>query len=219
MKAMILAAGRGERMRPLTDHTPKPLLQAGPHRLIEYHILNLASAGFTELVINHAYLGHQIEQFLGDGHRYCVQIEYSPEVQALETAGGIYNALHFFNDEAFVVINGDIWSNYDLSRLPKRIKNLAHLVLVNNPEHNLKGDFSLQTNRVLSKGENKHTFSGISVLNPRLFDHSSPGALPLAPLLHEAMELQQVTGELYQGEWWDIGTPERLRILDEKLHR
>lgn len=217
MKAMILAAGRGERMRPLTDHTPKPLLQVGHQRLIEYHIRNLAAAGITELVINHAHLGLQIEHFLGDGARYGVEISYSPEAKALETGGGIFNALHFFEDEAFVVVNGDIWCDYAFDQLPSLQNKFAHLILVENPPHNPAGDFALQSGAVQSEGDTKWTFSGISVLHPKLFAASQPGAFPLAPLLRQAMQKQQVGGELYRGQWFDIGTPERLQTLDLQL--
>lgn len=217
MKAMILAAGRGERMRPLTDHTPKPLLQVGGRRLIEYHIQNLVSAGIKELVINHAHLGDQIERFLGDGSRYGAIIQYSGEEQALETGGGIFNALPRLGDAPFVVVNGDVWTDYSFDNLPSVVNGLAHLVLVDNPEHHPQGDFCLQNGLVLNDAEPRLTFSGISVLSPRLFNSCSQGAFPLAPLLRQAMQTGGVTGEHYEGEWCDVGTPERLTCLDQKL--
>ena len=219
MKAMILAAGRGERMRPLTDHTPKPLLQVAGRRLIEYHIHNLVAAGITELVINHAHLGDQIENTLGDGSRYNASITYSSEQEALETAGGIFNALPLLGDEPFVVVNGDIWCDYPFQRLPVTIPGLAHLVLVNNPSHHLGGDFVLEGKTVKSVGTPKLTFSGISVLRRELFEGCRPGAFPLAPLLRRAMQQEKVSGEHYTGEWWDVGTPERLQALDQKLRQ
>lgn len=214
---MILAAGRGERMRPLTDHTPKPLLQAGGRALIEYHIGHLVAAGITELVINHAHLGAQIEAALGDGSRYGATIRYSAEETALETAGGIFNALPLLGDEPFVVVNGDVWSDYPFAQLPTSITGLAHLVLVDNPPQHAKGDFALIGGRVAADGETKLTFSGISVLSPRLFEGCSPGAFPLAPLLRQAMARGLVSGEHYRGRWYDIGTPQRLQALDDAL--
>jgi len=217
MKAMILAAGRGERMRPLTDHTPKPLLKAAGRSLIEYHIDHLVAAGITELVINHAHLGAQIEVVLGDGRCYGVTIHYSPEATALETAGGIYNALPLLGDEPFIVVNGDIWSDYPFELLPATITGLAHLVLVDNPPQHPKGDFALIGDRVVAEGEAKFTFSGISILSPQLFTGCSPGAFPLAPLLRQAMARGLVSGEHYRGRWYDIGTPQRLQALDAEL--
>jgi len=219
MRAMILAAGRGERMRPLTDTTPKPLLQAGGHALIEYHILALARAGVRELVVNHAHLGQQLEDFLGDGSRYGVHIAYSPEGEgkALETGGGIFKALDLLGEAPFIVVNGDVWTDYPFAHLPARPTGLAHLVLVDNPVHNPKGDFYLQGDQVRSDGEPRFTFSGIGVYDPRLFQGCVPGAFPLAPLLRQAMARGEVSGEHYRGRWWDIGTPERLRQLAEML--
>ncbi len=217
MKAMILAAGRGERMRPLTDHTPKPLLEVAGRRLIEYHIDNLVAAGMTELVINHAHLGEQIETVLGDGSAYGATIQYSAETTALETAGGIFNALPLLGDAPFVVVNADVWTDYPFQQLPGSIEGLAHLVLVNNPKHNPQGDFALQGAQVREDGEQKFTFSGISILRPELFAGCKPGAFPLAPLLRRAMQSGKVSGEHYRGEWCDIGTPERLQQLDQKL--
>ena len=217
MKAIILAAGRGERMRPLTDHTPKPLLEVAGRRLIEYHIHNLVAAGITELVINHAHLGEQIEAVLGDGAAYGAIIQYSAEAEALETAGGIFNALSLLGDAPFFVVNGDVWTDYSFQKLPESIEALAQLVLVNNPEHNPQGDFALQAAQVMADGEPEFTFSGISILRPELFATCRPGAFPLAPLLCQAMQSGKVTGEHYHGEWCDVGTPERLQQLDQKL--
>jgi MurNAc alpha-1-phosphate uridylyltransferase len=216
---MILAAGRGERMRPLTDHTPKPLLSAGGHRLIEYHILALARAGITELVINHAHLGEQVEALLGDGGRYGVSIRYSPEGEgrALETGGGIFRALPLLGPEPFVVVNGDVYCDYPFERLPPSLDGLAHLVLVDNPEHHPEGDFALEGGRLSADGSPRLTFSGIGVYRPELFEGCEEGAFPLAPLLRGAMARGLVSGEHYRGMWMDIGTPQRLEQLDNML--
>lgn len=220
MKAMILAAGRGERMRPLTDHIPKPLLTAGGRCLIEYHIAALVGVGITGIVINHAHLGAQIEATLGDGSRYGARILYSPEGETgLETAGGIFKALPLLGDAPFMVVNGDIWTDYPFQQLPREPKGLAHLVLVNNPPHHPEGDFVLREGTVATpaEGEQALTFSGIGVYRPALFAGCVPGKFPLAPLLRKAMEAGQVSGEHYAGGWVDVGTPQRLRDLDEAL--
>ena len=223
MKAMILAAGRGERMRPLTDNLPKPLLKVAGKMLIEYHLENLSAAQITDVVINHAWLGEKIEQALGDGSRYGLNITYSAEAEALETAGGIINALPLLrgaNNEAdaFVVINGDIYCDYDYSKLPSSLSKLAHLVLVNNPQHNIEGDFSLiASGAIEQEGNNKQTFSGIGVYHPDLFKDYPQGKLALAPILRKAMDQHQVTGEFYSGLWHDVGTAERLNELDLNL--
>jgi len=216
---MILAAGRGERMRPLTDHTPKPLLRAGRHRLIEYHILALARAGITDLVINHAHLGAQIEAELGGGDRYGVHIRYSPEGEgrALETGGGIFRALPLLGPGPFIVVNGDVYCDYPFDSLPAAPDGLAHLVLVDNPPHHPEGDFGLQAGRVAAEGRPRLTFSGIGLYRPGLFEGCEGGAFPLAPLLREAMARGQVSGEHYRGLWMDIGTPHRLEQLDKLL--
>lgn len=216
---MILAAGRGERMRPLTDHTPKPLLRAGNKRLIEYHIDALQRIGVNDIVINVAWLGQQIIDTLGDGSRYNVQLHYSVETQALETGGGIFQALPKLGDEPFILVNGDIWTDFPLDRLPRKISGLAHLVLVDNPNHNTKGDFGLDGQFVTDLASNKFTYSGIGVYRAELFRDSQPGKFPLAPLLRAAMADNKITGELYQGHWFDIGTPERLTELDRDLSR
>ena len=212
---MILAAGRGERMRPLTDTLPKPLLEVGGKMLIQYHLEKLKEANITEVVINHAWLGNNIEQALGDGSRYGLSIHYYPESEALETAGGIINALPLFDDENFIVINGDIFCDYDFSKLPSSISGLAHLVLVNNPPQHSHGDFVLtQSGLIEAEGENKLTFSGIGVYHPDLFKDYPQGRQALAPILRSAMQHHQVSGEHYAGVWHDVGTPDRLNELD-----
>lgn len=217
---MILAAGRGERMRPLTDTLPKPLLKVGGKMLIEYHLEKLKQANFTEVIINHAWLGESIEQALGNGSSYGLNILYSAEKEALETAGGIVNALPLLGDEPFMVINGDVFCDYDFSMLPRSLSSLAYLILVNNPEHHLEGDFCLKSSGLIKQnGEDKNTFSGIGVYHPDLFKAYSKGTLALAPVLRKAMDENQVKGELYQGVWHDIGTAERLAELDLYLKR
>ena len=218
MKAMLLAAGRGERMRPLTDRTPKPLLRVGGQTLIGHHIEALARAGFRELVINHAHLGAQLVAALGDGSEYGVHIDYSPEPPgALETGGGIFNALPLLGSEPFAVINADIWTDFDFTALPRQPEGLAHLVLVDNPAHHQGGDFALRNGRVSAERAPRLTFSGIGVYRTTLFDGCPGGAFPLAPLLRSAMAAGQVSGERYAGAWFDIGTPERLAEVNRRL--
>jgi len=221
MKAMILAAGRGERMRPLTDNTPKPLLMVGGKPLIQWHIEALQAAGFTELVINHAWLGEQIESQLGDGAQWGVNITYSPEGEyALETGGGIFRALPLLQeaeDEAFLVINADVLTDIDFRQLPTRIEGLAHLLLVSNPAHHPQGDFALKGKNVSSTGEPLLTFSGIGIYRSRLFADCQEGAFPLAPLLRRAMQQNLVSGQWHQGLWLDVGTRERLRYANTIL--
>ncbi len=218
MMAMILAAGRGERMRPLTDHLPKPLLKVGGKALIEHRIESLAAAGFRNLVINHAHLGAQIEAYLGSGERYGVRISWSREPDgALETGGGIFQALPKLEGDAFLVVNADVWTDYPFARLTKPVTGLAHLVLVDNPPEHPQGDFVLRDSRVLAEGTPRLTFSGIGVYHRDLFRGRQPGRFPLAPLLRTAMEKGQVSGEHYTGVWRDIGTPERLDELDRAL--
>lgn len=221
---MILAAGRGERMRPLTDETPKPLLCAGGKPLIVWHIEALVRAGIRDIVINHAHLGHLLEAALGDGGRFGARIAWSPEGEALETAGGIANALPLLGDEPFAVINGDIACDFDCARLPGAARALreqgalAHLVLVPNPPHHPQGDFALRDGRVAERGEPMLTFSGIGVYAPALFAGIARGArAQLAPLLRAAMPDGKVSGELHAGRWMDVGTPERLAELDRLL--
>jgi MurNAc alpha-1-phosphate uridylyltransferase len=220
MKAMILAAGRGVRMRPLTDTTPKSLLAVGGKPLIVRQLEKLARAGFTEAVIDHAHLGEMIEATLGDGSRYGLSIRYSPEREALETAGGIALALPLLGAEPFLVINADIYSDYDFSALAglDLQDRLAHLVLVDNPPQHPRGDFALDAGRVREAGERLLTFSGIGVYAPRLFGGIPAKAkVALAPLLRKAMAAERVSGEHYHGRWHDIGTAERLQALDAEL--
>jgi aminoglycoside/choline kinase family phosphotransferase len=216
MKAMILAAGRGERMRPLTDRTPKPLLLADGRPLIEYTIKQLVEAGFNDIVINHAHLGQQIEDRLNSGHQFGANISYSPEgEQALETAGGIINALHLLGDEVFLVVNGDIATDFPFAELKNLTVDLAHLVLVDNPAHNTGGDFGLDKNGLLvSDSTEKLTFSGIGLYRPELFSNRPVGPSKLGPLLRLAMADGRVSGQKMTGFWMDIGTPERLKELD-----
>lgn len=218
MKAMILAAGRGERMRPLTDHTPKPLLPVAGKPLIQHHLEALKAAGYRELVVNHAHLGGQIEAALGDGSRWGVHIRYSPEGKALETGGGIFNALRLLGDAPFLVVNGDVWSDYEFRKPALENGQLAHLVLVDNPRHNPGGDFALREGQVLNRGVPCFTFGGIGVYHPKLFARCKPGAFPLAPLLRAACDRGRVGGELFQGHWIDVGTPQRLQELDQMLN-
>ncbi len=220
MYAMILAAGRGERMRPLTDHTPKPLLMAGGKPLIVHHIERLAAAGLRDIVINHAHLGEQIEVALGDGSAFGVTIRYSPEGKALETGGGIFRALPLLGPGPFLVVNGDVWTDIDFSALSIAPGDLAHLVLVDNPSHHLKGDFALRDGRVLAEGLDDTpplTFTGIGVYHPDLFAGCTPGAFPLAPLLRSAIARGLASGNHHLGIWIDIGTPTRLAALDRML--
>lgn len=217
MKAMILAAGRGERMRPLTDHTPKPLLKIAGKALIEYHIEGLVRAGIADIIINHAWLGEQFEQVLGDGKNYGAHLLYSPEGAALETGGGIFKALPLLGTEPFVVVNGDVWTDYPFERLPRDMTTLAHLVLVPNPPQHPHGDFFFDGGVLRETGTEKFTFSGIGVYRAELFTGCRPGAFPLAPLLRAAIAQGRVSGELYEGGWYDIGTPERMEQLDRKL--
>ncbi len=219
MKAMILAAGLGERMRPLTDHTPKPLLEVASKPLIVYHIEKLAAAGFSEIIINIAHLGHMIPEALGDGSKWGVKITYSDEQEegALESLGGIVKALPLLGDEPFLVVNGDVWCDYAFDVNLSLNDKLAHLILVDNPEHNVDGDFALVDGEVKRDGAEKLTFSGIGYYNPKLFKDQPYGSAPLAPLLRETMDLGKVSGEHYGGSWRDIGTPERLDEMNRKL--
>lgn len=218
MKAMILAAGRGERMRPLTDHTPKPLLHIGSHRLIEYHLKHLAAAGFKNIVINIAWLGSQIRDTLGDGSAYGVSIAYSDEGDsALETGGGIFRALPLLGDEPFLVVNGDIWTDFPFHTLQNYIpQGLAHLVLVKNPPQHPGGDFYLRDNKLVVTGDNKFTFSGIGVYKKEFFAAKNGGAFPLAPMIRQFTNQALISAELYSGEWDDIGTLERLQARIKK---
>ncbi len=222
--AMILAAGKGTRMQPLTLTTPKPLLQAAGKPLIEWHIERLAAAGFQTLVINHHWLGEQLEQAIGDGSRWGVSIHWSAEHELLETGGGIYKALPLLGDEPFLVINGDVFTDIHFADLSLAKDKLAHLVMVSNPAHNPAGDFFLDQGLLTPQGNGngqKLTYSGVSVLHPRLFQEglTEPlsAAFPLAPLLVWAMAQHGVSGEHHSGYWLDVGTPERLQTLEQDL--
>jgi len=220
VKAMILAAGRGERMRPLTFVKPKPLLEAGGAPLIVHHLRALGSAGFEDIVVNLSWLGEQIRTALGDGSRYGVRLHYSEEgPEPLETGGGILRALPLLGDGPFVVMNGDVWSDFPYAALRERpaAGDLAHLVLVPNPVHNPRGDFVLERGRIIEADGERFTFSGIGVYRASLFAGCSEGAFRLAPLLRAAARSGRVSGELHEGAWLDIGTPERLAHLDERL--
>ena len=218
MKAMILAAGRGERMRPLTDHTPKPLLKVGGKPLIVWHIERLAAAGFKDVVINHAHLGEQIENALGYGSQWGVHIQYSPEKIALETAGGIANAMPLLGDAPFLVVNGDVFADIDFGALKLVSPDVAHLVMVDNPPQHAAGDFALSGGKLGVDGIEKLTFSGVGVYQPKLFAGITRGEpAKLAPLLKAAMAQGLVSGSHHQGTWHDIGTPERLQALDSQL--
>lgn len=228
MKVMILAAGKGERMLPLTRDTPKPLLQAGGKALIQHLLEKLAAAGFTDLVINHAWLGEQLEKALGDGSAFGVSIRYSAEHEALETAGGIIKALPLLGDKPFVVVNGDIWTDYSFSGLKRfsAMEQLAHLVMVSNPPQHPEGDYVLDGNRLSLKDKitvrvsdacMALTYSGIAVLHPELFSNLPIQKLPLSPLFESAIKQGRVSAEFYRGEWFDIGTVERLDSLNKNL--
>jgi len=218
MRAMILAAGRGERLRPLTDTLPKPLVELGGKTLIEHHLEALAGAGFREVVINQGHLGDQLPAALGDGARWGVRVHWSDEQpEALETGGGIFKALPLLGKGPFLVVNGDVWTDYPLGRLRAVKCDWAHLVLVPNPTHNAVGDFALVGARVREGGEARFTFSGIGVYHPRLFEGCSPGKFSVVPLLRAAMRDHLVTGELYHGAWSDVGTAERLEELRRSL--
>lgn len=235
IKAMILAAGRGKRLRPITDTTPKPLVPLCGKPLIEYHIEKLAKAGVCEIVINHAWLGEKIEQQLGDGSRWNVRLYYSPEPEGgLETAGGIINALPLLGDQPFLVLNGDVYCEMEFDSLvniarglilnhdnakannTKKNQSLGHLVLVPSPEHNLKGDFGLNEKHLVeSQGE--FTFAGLSVLSPKLFEGMSVDFIPLAPILRKAMQKGLLSGEVQYGLWSDVGTLERLQQTERLI--
>ena len=221
MKAMILAAGRGERMRPVSDVLPKALLPAADKPLIVWTLENLAAAGFEEIVINHAHLGNLIEAALGDGAEFGVRIAYSPEKQALETAGGIANALPLIGDQPFVVVNADIYCELDFKSLLPKARSvtesgyLAYLVMVDNPEYHRQGDFGLAQGKVTALGLPKLTYSGIGIYQPVFFAKVARGAkAKLAPLLRSQIEAGKVGGERYHGLWMDVGTPQRLHELD-----
>lgn len=233
MKALVLAAGLGERMRPLTDTTPKPLLRVGGKRLIEWHLEKLAAIGVRDVVVNISWLADQFPDALGDGERFGLRIRYSHEGNTpLETGGGMWHALRLLGDAPFLAVNGDVWTDHDFARLPREPAGDAHLVLIDNPAHHPAGDFLLHDDgRVAASGERKLTFSGIGVYRPRLFDDwrgvigdtagaaAEPPRFQLAPLLRAAMQRNAVTGEHFTGHWTDVGTPERLQRLDAGLAR
>jgi len=218
MRAMILAAGRGDRLRPLTDELPKPLVEVAGKPLIEYHLEALARAGFREVVINQGHLGDLLPEMLGNGSRWGVNIHWSDEQpEALETGGGIFKALPLLGSAPFLVINGDLWTDYPFARLRAVKCDWAHLVMVPNPSHNPVGDFALAGARIRETGDRKLTFSGMAVYNPRLFDGCQPGKFSVVPLVRLAMENHLVTGEEFQGDWNDIGTLERLDATRKKV--
>ncbi|QOL26646.1 nucleotidyltransferase family protein [Thalassotalea sp. LPB0316] len=225
MKAMILAAGKGERMRPLTETCPKPMLKVNGKPLLEHHIIQLKNAGITDIVINHAWYGEVIVDYFGNGQAWQVSIEYSAEaVGELETAGGIIKALPLLDDEPFVLVNGDVYCQLDYQQLPQMLSGLAHLCLVENPEHNLTGDFGLNDQRVMlpsDASDATYTYSGIAVLSPSLFKDylNHHGPLPLGPLLKAASEQGLVSGQLIDHHWTDVGTPERLALLNQQLQQ
>lgn len=223
MKAMILAAGLGNRMRPLTLYTPKPLLEVGGKPLIVWHIEKLKKIGVTEIVINSAWLADKLISSLGDGSQFGVDIRWTREDEGLETAGGIINALPLLGTDPFILVNGDVWTTMDFEALCqiKLNDDLAHLVLVHNPKQHPEGDFTLFDGRIFTfdqdvMGENL-TFSGVSVIHPKLFDGLESGKRPLAPLLKQAMQNQKISGEKLKGAWVDVGTPERLMELDLQI--
>ncbi|MDP2609877.1 MULTISPECIES: N-acetylmuramate alpha-1-phosphate uridylyltransferase MurU [unclassified Oceanobacter] len=227
MKAMILAAGRGQRMAPLTDHCPKPLLALAGKPLIEHHIDKLVAAGMTDLVINHAWLGEMIEARLQDGHQFGANIRYSAETDALETAGGIRKALPLLGDQPFLVINGDVWTDWDYREAVQVASSemvtgntLAWLWLTDNPDHNPTGDFFLDGTDVAAEADGPgFTFTGISLIHPDLLAALPVAKLPLAPILRQAMDSGRVKGCLLDGRWTDVGTPQRLAELEQQLTR
>ncbi len=222
MKAMILAAGRGERMRPLTDNTPKPLLKVAGKPLIVWHLEALARAGVQEVIINHAWLGEQIPQALGDGGRWGLKIRYSAEGElGLETGGGIFKALPLLGEAPFLLVNGDVFTDINLADWVQRglaEEMLAHLCLVDNPEHHAQGDFSLNPQGLVRDAPSL-TFAGVSLISPALLAQCQPGRFPLAPLLRQAMQRHQVSGEHHRGFWLDVGTVQRLQYLNDYLSK
>jgi MurNAc alpha-1-phosphate uridylyltransferase len=223
MKAMILAAGRGERMRPHTDSNPKPLIPVGGKSLVERHLENLRAAGIADIVINLGWLGEKISAALGDGARFGVKIRYSAEGwPALESGGGIFHALPLLGTDPFLVVNGDVYTDFPLARLVQRARSLepeidAHLVLVPNPAHNPRGDFALADGRLTNRETERHTFSGLSVHRPEFFADCQPGHFPLLPLWRREADAGRLSGEVHTGLWSDVGTPQRLAELEAKL--
>ena len=220
MKAMILAAGRGERLRPLTDNVPKPLLPIGGKPIIEHTVAALVDSGITDIIINLSYKGHQIRDSLGDGQRLGANLRYSDEgSEALETAGGILRALPFFDHQPFLVVNGDIYTEYPYAKLIDQSINYAHLILVPNPEHHPQGDFGLESKLALNHADQLLTFSGIGLYQKKMFEGLATGAHPLGPLLREAISIGGVTGEHFTGVWMDIGTVERYQAVNDWLDK
>lgn len=218
MKAIVLAAGRGERMRPITDRIPKPLVPVAGKPLITYHLESLARTGVREVVINLSYLGSQIPAALGDGSRFGLRIAYSDEGPVpFETGGGIFNALPLLGPGPFIVVNGDIWTDFDFSALALAPEMHARLVLVPNPAHVARGDFGLDGEYVIESDRDRYTYSGIGVYSPEFFAGCTPGKFPLLPLLKRAIAARLLQGQVYRGEWSDIGTPERLAALESAL--
>ena len=220
MKAMILAAGRGERLRPLTDELPKPLVEVDGKAIIVHLIEALARAGHADIVINHAWLGEKIEAAIGSGERFGARVRYSPEPEgALETGGGIVNALPLLGRQPFIAVNGDILTDYPFADLPADPEGLAHLVLIENPEHNPGGDFAMENGRLRNAGQPRFTFSGIGVYRPELFDGLVSGRFPLTPVLRAAADEGRLDGELYRGRWRDIGDAARLEAARRESFR
>lgn len=218
MKAMILAAGRGERMRPISDRRPKPLLEAGGYRLIDFHLAALRRAGIHEVVINLSWLGDQVREALGDGSRHGLSINYSPEGPTpLGTGGGIHRALPLLDADPFLLVNGDVWIDLPFGELRRPAGSLAHLVLVPNPLHHPGGDFGLEAGGNVTAAPTPLTYAGLAVLDPRLFEGCETGTFPLKPLLDRALAAGRLSGQKHEGNWSDVGTPERLVALDAAL--
>ncbi|HEV2284730.1 MAG TPA: nucleotidyltransferase family protein [Steroidobacteraceae bacterium] len=218
MKAMLLAAGRGERMRPLTDSIPKPLVPVAGRPLIAWHLAALAAAGYREVVINTSWLAEALHASLGDGTGFGVRITWSDEGPVpLETGGGIFRAVPLLGPGPFLVVNADIWTDIDFARLALEADAHAHLVLVANPPHNVRGDFGLDGGRIVSRDSDRFTYSGVGVFRPEFFHDSVPGRFPLLPLLNRAIAERRLRGELHRGAWSDVGTAERLAALDARL--
>lgn len=225
MKAMILAAGYGKRLQPLTNKTPKPLLRVAGKPLLQHHIEHLAASGITDILINTSWLAEQIEDYFGDGSDFAVNITWSREAVPLETGGGIYKALPFFQQQPFLLINGDVWTDFAFSSISQSLlqqDQMAWLLLVKNPEHNPEGDFGLTDNLVNYTAQPRYTFSGVSLIRPQLIDdfvknHPAQSCFPLRDVLRPAIERQAVTAAVHAGRWCDVGTPERYKNLNRTL--